>query len=132
MFILSSLQDDRSKLTIAIPDIDAILNKEPDTNDLLLICTDTPLIIDELAQQLGLNPNERKDIRNPPGLSNPPNPLEVAVEKWRQRQSSSVTWKTFRTALENMHRIDLAQKVNTFLRDNFDIYSNKKDFVSYS
>lgn len=67
------------------------------------------------------------EIRNPPIG----NPLEEAVEKWRQRQPSPVTWMTFRTALINMNRIDLAQEVNKYLRDHFDEYSDREDFVSY-
>ena len=60
------------------------------------------------------------------------NPLEEAVEIWKQRQPSPVTWMTFTTALVTIKRIDLAQQVHKFLRDHFDKYSNREDFVSYS
>ena len=111
-------------------DIDAILYKEPDTDDIISIYRYgnlDPIDTHELGRLLKLRPTIRKAIEKSSG-----DPLEEVVENWKQEQPTDVTWMTFRTAFETMKRIDLAKEMNKFLGTNFDKYYKRKDYVPYS
>ena len=111
--------------------ITPVLYKEPDTKDILSICTHTdtdhsPVDTDRLAQLLELDLSTRKGVEKSSG-----NRLEEVVEYWKQQQPTDVTWMMFRTALETMKRIDLAKEVNEFLEKHFVKYSKRKIYVRY-
>ena len=131
---MNSIEGDdvRSKLP-RLKDIAPVLYKEPDTKDILSICTHTdtdhrPVDTDRLALSLELDQTTRKGVEKSSG-----NRLEKVVEYWKEKQPTDVTWMMFRTALKGMGRTDLAKEVNNFLRKeiNFDKYFQKEDYVLF-
>ena len=91
-----------------------LLDKPPETNDVLELVKDTSALWNELGSELRVPLNDRNTLRNDRTLSDNDR-LEYVLNSWIGNETKEVKWKVIVDALKACKRKDLVRQVIMYL-----------------
>ena len=106
-----------------------MLDKQPETNDLLGLVKDISALWHELGSKLCVPLNYRKTLRNDRTLSDNDR-LEYVLNNWIGNETKEVKWKVIVDALKALERKDLVKNVIMYLEkpETYRKYISMRDF----
>ena len=106
-----------------------MLDKPPETNDVLRLVKDISVLWNELGSELNVPLNDREMFRRDISLSDN-NRLEYVLTNWIGNETKEVKWKVILDALKALKRKDIINKVIDYLenQETHTKYISKKNF----
>ena len=106
-----------------------LLDKPPETNDILGLVKDISALWNELGSELCVPLNDRNTLRNDRTLSDNDR-LEYVLNSWIGNETKEVKWKVIVDALKVLKRKDLVRQVIMYLEkpETYRKYISMHDF----
>ena len=107
-----------------------MLDKPPETNDVLGLVKDISVLWNELGSELDVPLDYRQTLRKDISLSNKDR-LEFVLTHWIGNETKEVKWKVILEALKELKRKDIINKVINYLenQETYTKYISKKNFI---
>ena len=106
-----------------------MLDKPPETKDVLALVKDISALWNELGSELHVPLNDRETLRNNGNLSDNDR-LEYVLTNWIGNETKEVKWKVILDALKALKRKDLVKKMIMYLEkpETYRKYISMHDF----
>ena len=108
-----------------------MLDKPPETNDVLGLVKDISVLWNELGSELHVPLDDRQTLRRDISLSNKDR-LEFVLTYWIENETKEVNWKVILEPLKALKRKDIINKVIDYLenQETYTKYISKKKLFS--
>ena len=106
-----------------------MLDKPPETNDVLGLVKDISALWNELGSELHVPLDDRQTLRTDISLSNKDR-LESVLTKWIGNETKDVKWRVVLDALKALQRKDVIKNVIKYLKkpETYTKYISRDDF----
>ena len=106
-----------------------MLDKPPETNDVLGLVKDISALWNELGSELHVPLDDRQTLRTDISLSNKDR-LESVLTKWIGNETKDVKWRVVLDALKVLQRKDVIKNIIKYLKkpETYTKYISRDDF----